>query len=116
MPVIGTLTFDAVEGLVPPLTTKRVQPVENPGLVPAVVRLPLGPPGQLTYTGWFATPVAATIFALVGTTVSADDEAGTTTTVMVNAATPTVHQPALGADGSTLGWLCVLTVEVQAWA
>ena len=113
MATLGTLTFDGVVGVIIPATATVIQPVENPALVLAALRLSgQFQPSSLTYNGWQAASVKATAYALPGTTVTATDETGASHTVLVLSVTP--HEvPAVQAG--TLGVWVELQASVQDW-
>jgi hypothetical protein len=111
---LGSMEFDEVRGIVTPRTTPTVEGIDNPALVPAVVLLAGADRiDRLTFRGFHATSQVATIHALPGTVVTADDETGTAHTVLVRSVQPAER---VARCGGTLGVWCEVVVEVTAWA
>ena len=113
MATLGSLTFDGVVGVIVPASTSVVVSVENPGQVQAALRAAgQWQPSQLAYNGWRSASVKATVYAMVGSVVTATDETGASHTVLVVSVLP--HEvPALQAG--TLGVWVELSASVQDW-
>jgi len=116
MPVLGSVTFDEVRGVITPRTVPVIEGVDNPGLTPAVVLL-LGADrvDRLSFRGFFASSQAATLFGIVaaGTAVNVNDETGATVSCIVRLVAPT-ERPARCA-GVAGKWVECMA-EVTAWA
>jgi hypothetical protein len=112
--ILGSLSFEEVQGVITPLATPVVEGVENPALTPAALLLAgQAPPDQLRYRGWFAASIKATLYALRGTVIDATDETGATVSVLLVSAR-LAEPPAV--DGVTLGVFAEVEAEVRAWA